>query len=125
MDKRSLQRLISEWLRRLGLRGWKVDLRLIPHDELAAGRDGSYYAEVEPDPQHQRAIMRMCRAADMVMVGLNPDLAEETVVHELLHLRLDPMSSLARDAAFEVGLDALSEEFVRLARVERGRKRKQ
>ena len=114
--------MVREWLRRLGLKGWTVDVRLVPHRELSAGRDGSYYADVAPDPQHQRAVMRLCRAADLAAAGLEPGLAEETIVHELLHLRLDPMSALARDAAFEVGLDALAEELVRLARLERAKR---
>lgn len=92
---------------------------MVPHSELAAGRSGSYYARVYPDPQEQRATLKLCRDADMEAAGLTAGLTEETIIHELLHLRLDPMSSLAEDAAFEIGLDCLAAELVRMARVER------
>ena len=124
MDRRQLLKLIREWLRRLNLRGWTVTLRLVRHAELADGRPaGSYYADITPDPQHQCATMRICRRGDLAAAGLCHHLAEETIVHELLHLRLDPMSALSRDSGFEVGLDALAEELVRLARIERGRRK--
>lgn len=123
MDRRTLSRLVREWLKRLSLKGWTVDVRLVRHAELAGDSKGSCYARVSPDPATQRAAIRLCRESDLAAAGLEPGLTEETIVHELLHLLLDPMSTLAGDAAFEIGLDRLAGELVRMARAERKRKR--
>lgn len=122
MDRRTLRRLVNEWLRRLGLRGWRVDIVLAPHTVFEATHGaGTYCADVTPDPQHQLALMRVLCRKDMEKRGLSIDAIEETLVHELLHVRLDPMSHLSNDAAFEIGLDTLAEELVRLVRIERAR----
>ena len=125
MTKRALLRIVHDWVPRLGLRGWAIDVQLVRGEALRATHGpGDYYADVQPDPQHQRATVRVLRQREMVARGMDPSLIEETLVHELLHLRLDPMSHLANDSTFEVGLDCLAAELVRMARVERKRRPK-
>ena len=124
MNRLAIKRTAREWLKRLGLKGWTVDVLIVPHKVLEdVHGPGTYHADVTPDPQHQRALIRVCRQQDADRLGLDPDALEETIVHELLHPRLDPMSHMANDSGFEIGLDALASELVRLARIERKRRR--
>jgi hypothetical protein len=120
MDRVSIKRTVSEWLKRLSLRGWHVDVLIVPHQAIVDTHGpGTYCADVTPDPDHQNALMRVCRKCDMDKLGLNIDELESTIVHELLHIRLDPMSALAKDSGFEIGLNLVADELVRLARIER------
>jgi hypothetical protein len=123
MDRASIQRTAREWLRRLGLKGWHIDVLIVPHQSFIDTHGaGTYCADVTPDPDHQAALMRVCRKCDMDRLGLNIDELESTIVHELLHIRLDPMSALARDSGFEIGLNLVADELTRLARIERTKK---
>jgi Zn-dependent peptidase ImmA (M78 family) len=53
-----------------------------------------------PDMEHRRAKV-------WILDSLNTPTMKRTIIHELLHALLDPMSNMATDAAFEDGLRQL------------------
>jgi Zn-dependent peptidase ImmA (M78 family) len=103
MTSRKLASLRKRWLERLGLTDWEeIEVTLLPKDKLSyPDSDGYAYWQ----PEYKKAI-----------IDINADLddaeIEETLVHELLHVRLEGHKLLTPktryDALYERALNVLA-----------------
>jgi len=109
-----LIRLVTFWRKTLGMEHWTVRVRFAKQDELG-GDDGSFVCgRVWPDIDELTAQVYIAREADfdeetmesLSLCGKSRAVAlEQTVIHELLHVRLDPMNRMRDDSNFESGLN--------------------
>jgi hypothetical protein len=109
MTQRQLALACGRWRRRLGLNEWKVRAEFVPLARLQKGVDPQrhYYGESDIDLARHKAVVRICDPEEMA--AFDPELPiEETLLHELGHILLDPSSRIADDSLFELGLDRLS-----------------
>lgn len=107
------------WAERLGIGHWTLDFRRGSQRDMNARADEFLYARIVMYTDRDGASIIMFRPNDLAVAerrlgidlrdGKSLDrLCEESLIHELLHIRLDPREKLATDAAFENGLDALA-----------------
>jgi len=108
--------IAAYWQGRLLLHSWRITVRYGTQHEFRAKESEFLYGRVEPNPVNETAEILVFRERDLLKAQdeLNLDLLcgksidrvyEETVIHELLHVRLDPRERFAFDQAFETGLD--------------------
>jgi hypothetical protein len=76
MTTRRLRALCRTWQKRLRLQDWRITADLATQEQM-----GQAEGKVEYDETEQVAHVYILR-------GLPPERAEETLIHELLHLRL-------------------------------------
>lgn len=107
MTNAGLRRMLKGWQRRLGMTDWRITISFVSKATLAAhhGVDMLIYGDTQPCPERHSAKVRIC---DPVDTPEGEAAVESTVVHELLHVLLDPRSVMAGDSSFETGLDLVS-----------------
>lgn len=115
MTTRQLGVLARRWIRRLGLEHWSFTISFGTQKELLADQGEFLFGRVWPDLDTLQATVKIVRPADLqagVLDALdamscgNVDAAiEQTLIHELLHVRLDPSNQLGHDSNFESGLN--------------------
>jgi hypothetical protein len=109
MTDRQVQRIVGRWRRKLGMDEWRIKSSVVSADVLNRTCPGyTVSAHCDPDLGKHRANVRL--SADVTK-----DAAEETIIHELLHILLDPNGRIADDAIFETGLDRAARAFVKLS----------
>ena len=113
MTPRQLQLSTTKWAKRLGLAEWKIKAVFgDPASVIHAADDWKVYGCAIP------ALKTNGKHAALITV--NPpsegDNVEQTVIHELLHICLDPASRMADDALFELGLDRVANALTRAYR---------
>jgi len=87
VTKAKIEATVREWQTRLGLDGWKITV------EVADTPDDSY-AEIKPDVAYDSATFILSPG----YVGWTPALANQTVVHELLHLLVRDIDAVVEDS---------------------------
>lgn len=94
MTQRQAEVYCRKWMRRFRM-NWRVQLILLPEEKME-GNLGLCL----PDMEHRRAKV-------WILDSLPAPVMRRTIIHELLHALLDPMTQLGNDAAFEDGLRQL------------------
>lgn len=106
-----LQRVALRYRKSL-LPKWKIRFEFAGQEELGTSPDYFYFGDAKDiDLQNSRAIVRVARSYDLQKARPAenlPRLIRRTVVHELLHVLLDPSQRISEDALFETGLDHLA-----------------
>lgn len=87
MTKPKVEQAVRTWQTRLGLDGWTIRV------EFAEAPD-SAYAEVKPEAAYDNAVLTISPAH----VNWTPELANQTIVHELLHLLTRDLDAVVEDA---------------------------
>lgn len=114
MTSRTLERLCRHWIRVLGLQHWEFVVRFATQDQLSDSAESVYYGKCYPDLDSMRAHIWIANERDLsdeavAALTICPDdrkvIIEQTVIHELLHVRLDPSMALKNDSNFESGLN--------------------
>lgn len=114
-----LRRTLEYWRVQLGLDHWNITCAFGTQDDLRAGLNEFLYASVNITAPRHTAHILMFKWRDLVkaeqafgisLIGkrTRERLYEEAIIHELLHVRLDPRERLAFDSAFETGLDVMA-----------------
>lgn len=96
MTKVQLERIVRMWVPRLGLERWKIEIKW---DEAA---DPDAYASITPSAYYDTATLRF--ATDFGK--WERDMAEQTVVHELLHLTHRDIDEVVNDLDGQLHRDA-------------------
>ena len=117
MTARILQRLCSDWQKRLRLMDWRITLKYEPcQDPTELGTTQFWLIE-------KTATIWVCPASAMRADAPPTSRDEElTLVHELLHLHTSPllrMMSPADEPAHELALNCIAEALVVLRRGEK------
>jgi hypothetical protein len=81
MDRRQSEKLLKTWQGFLGLNHWDLELQVNEEENW------DRYGQCACVQGQKRAVITLWN-------GLNLDKAEDTVVHELLHVVLDPLATL-------------------------------
>lgn len=99
MSEKELARLCRLWQKRLRLLDWKVEVSILPAEEMGDCDGHNYYEDEQ--------IWAKVRLADA------PDLElEETLVHELLHLRLSAWPGPYDNPPLETAVNLLADAFM-------------
>lgn len=96
MTKAGIERLVREWTSRLGLERWKIDVKW----DDPCGDD--FTAVIDKSSYYDTATIRL--EADWQK--WKPDFAEQTMVHELLHLLHRDVDEAFRDLEGQLQRDA-------------------
>jgi hypothetical protein len=109
--ERELEKLIQKWQKRFGLQGWTLTFQLVPN--LASDA----YAHTDIDEFHARAKITMVDPAQQDKHALAWRSMEHLVIHELLHVRLEPTGVKDGTPEFlaqERGINKITEAFLAL-----------
>lgn len=116
MTNKQLQNLCRVWQKRLCLQDWKVSVQMAGRD---ASNDG--HARTRISDNFKEARIFICRPEDC-----DPDWhgkidAEQSLVHELLHLHADTFDKKIEDKSaeqkyLEFTIDAIANSLVELSR---------
>lgn len=104
--------MLLAWQRKLGMTDWRISISFVTGATLSAhhGVDCLIYGDTQPKPEKHSAKIRIC---DPLQTPEGEAAVESTVVHELLHVLLDPRSVMAGDSSFETGLDLVARALTR------------
>lgn len=109
--ERELAELIEKWQDRLGLGGWTITHQIVP--SLASDA----WAHTDIDEFHAKAKVTMCDPAQQDKHALAWRSVEHLVIHELLHVRLEPSGvkdGTPEHLAQERGINKIAEAFLAL-----------
>ena len=103
MTTRQLVALTYREARRMRLSEWKIDVMFKPVDEMVrSGHDDDGLTFI--DAEYQQVVIWVSKA-----IRHEHDRVRETVVHELLHVRLEGHRPQGRyDPAYELGLNVIA-----------------
>ena len=87
MTKQKIEATVREWQTRLGLDGWKITV------EYADTPDDSY-SQIAPEDDYDRAALTISPS----YLNWTPARANQTIVHELLHLHARDIDAVVEDA---------------------------
>lgn len=102
MRRRELERLMIEWQGCLRLLDWELDLLLEADEDVPTA-----YGTIDYDIAERSATIRIRPRQE------DPEL---TLVHELLHLWVEPLTTVAEEFYLEQAVEALSRALVGLKR---------
>jgi hypothetical protein len=113
MKKSELKKLLVHWRERLGMDHWSLEAKFATQEEMGADERAGICGRIWPDLDTLTARVWIIREKDiddemLEALALCPDrraVIEQTVIHELLHARLDPCSHVRDDDNFESGLN--------------------
>lgn len=114
MTNRELKRIVTHWRGKLGMDHWTLEVKFATQDELGATDSEICYGRIWPDLDSLTAQVFIIREQDIdedVLEALTlchdstKAVIEQTVIHELLHARMDPCSQMRGDSNFESGLN--------------------
>ena len=115
MTTAQLRTLAKQWQKRLAMCHWKVAVQFARQHEMNGTADRMVYGCCWPDPDKLQATVYIARQKDVTAEDVaaysapSPDaFTEMTLIHELLHFRLDAGSILIRDSGFEAGLNRVA-----------------
>jgi hypothetical protein len=116
MTGKDLKRLVTHWRARLGMDHWTLEVRFATQEEMGADERNGVCGRIWPDLDTLTARVQIIREQDidaemLEALALCPDgraVIEQTVIHELLHARLDPCSHVRDDDNFESGLNRIA-----------------
>jgi hypothetical protein len=94
MTEQDLRELVARWVARLGLERWRVDLVFDPERPAEVGCDANAWRS----DHYERAEIFLHPAWRQ----WEPDFAEATIVHELLHLHLRDVEEAMLPAVAEL-----------------------
>lgn len=98
---RELERMLDQWQVRLGLGLWHIDARMVPPGCLGIGEDGTpTVADIVYDRSRHAAVIRVQQAAHGE--------AEESLLHELIHLKLVAWQPPTKSDEEEKTVDAIA-----------------
>lgn len=114
MTSRQLASLSRYWITRLGLDHWQFIVQFADQGSLSDDPDSFYFGKCYPDLNTMTAHIWVSNERDIPddvvrTVTLCPKdrraIIEQTLIHELLHARLDPTMVMKNDTTFESGID--------------------
>ncbi len=111
MTTRKLRSLCRMWQKLLGLDFWTINARFASQAELADTEGEFCFGRCAPDLDRMHAEIRVFRERDMSKIQQIiecGDVEAETelaLIHELLHVCLDPTLRINGDGNHELGLD--------------------
>ena len=125
MTLRTLRALVQFWKPLLEIAHWNISCAWGTQADVRAKDEEFLYGRVLTAPERDAAGIVVFRCGDLAKaeeaLGIDlldgksfDQLYEETIIHELLHVRLDPREKLAGDSAFETGLDATAAALYKL-----------
>lgn len=98
MTEKKLRSLLDLWKTRLGLSDWRINLVIAPCE------DETSYMEITRSIYYQRAkitvnpwMLDIKKVPKDVLIELNDNTIEESLVHELLHLYTRDLVSIVRN----------------------------
>lgn len=109
MTERGLKRMATAWAKRLGIAGWKISISFVPQSVFRAeyGSTSDYYGDCRRYlDKKPRAVIRIVNPEE---IPTGAQAIEPTVIHELLHVLLDPLGTMDNDSAFERGLNMIAD----------------
>lgn len=109
MTEAQLRSLLTQWVKRLGLDRWDLELRIEECEDSGA------LMEAERSVTYERSVIR-CQPwvltgeipDDVMQLELTPQRIEACLVHELLHCHTRDMSNLADAVVGQLHRDAYS-----------------
>lgn len=112
MTDKQLDRLMRGWRRWLGLCDWAITVKFCDRDDLMHRHqnDGLVYGGTEMEPISRQANILIC---DWREVKEGVDHVGPTLVHEMLHLLVDPEAKLAGRLPFENLLNLAADDLIR------------
>lgn len=85
-----LDKQMRTWQKRLGLESWKLSLEVARRPDI----DPNSWGNAEWDPDRKTGVVRVLDPRDYNLSGASLKLDMEcTVVHELVHIQLSPLSA--------------------------------
>lgn len=91
---------LDEWQTRLGLRDWKIAVRICKQEDLS---DKEWAGESEVQFMHRCGVISILRKEDLPTDMLLKMPQEETLIHELLHFKFVSFEEKTREeAVFEI-----------------------
>lgn len=117
MEKPDLEPMVREWQERLRLLDWDIVSKYERMDEMPDGKQGTMGWTL----MKKQAVMRVLDPIDYPRYCKDfPQDIEATVVHELLHLHLEPAAPDKKDDAafglFECAVDQVARALVGMKR---------
>lgn len=101
-----LQRLCKVWQRRLRLQDWKISLQLLPNPVMGNGEAADGLVDWDDEEVTATVTLRE---------GLEETRLESTLVHELLHIRMNdltPNEGETNDSGLERTINLLADCFL-------------
>jgi hypothetical protein len=115
MTNEELQQLCFDWQIRLRLGDWIVKARFWEPHEI----DGSLFGQCSYLIQEKTAKIKIIRPEHTHKESFPPQIVEETLVHELLHLHFAPFEAKPKTTkmdAQELAINCISRALVKLAK---------
>lgn len=108
MYLKDAKKLIAYWQTELNLRNWKIDIQWAPAHEMS---HDDAIASIWWFTEDEIAHVKLVKAA-----VCSDDIFEETIVHEMLHLRLEGHRTIEKryDPQYELALNRLAALLVKL-----------
>lgn len=104
MTTRQLRQLCRHYQSLLGMGEWCISVAFGDAGKTAGvGEAFICYGCAQPDPDAHTAVVTINREAHATDAAIR-----ETLIHELLHVNLDPASTLMNDVVFETGLNRVA-----------------
>jgi hypothetical protein len=111
MTEKKLKRLCKEWQKRLRLRDWHVNLKVLPKEDM-----NDSFGETRTQIRHKAALIRIATGhGDDPLISTD---YEQTLVHELLHLMFKGFDHLIPRTGNEYNWLEASIELLAIALVE-------
>lgn len=116
-EKKRIRKYIDQWARPIGLGYWKIDFvfeRVNYQKSITDGKrmiDESVHAECDVRPNYLEATITFYLRNT---IKVDKDELEETVVHELMHIFLSPMSTKDTMDPEEIVATTLSRGFIKI-----------
>ena len=115
MTTKQLRALVKRWQKDLAMCHWGIDVCFADQCEMGGTKERMIYGACWPDPDHLKATVCIAHQKDIAIDDFEPygvstvdAFTELTLIHELLHFRLDAGSVLIRDSGFEAGLNRVA-----------------
>lgn len=108
-DPPSVQELVAKWQDRLGLRDWDIETRVCRYWEIP-GCVGT--CQIHPEDRTARIMILDPSDIPADVHDTSKD-TEHTIVHELLHIHMEPFASHEAGVALEQAINAIASALVR------------
>jgi hypothetical protein len=108
-----IQRMLNEWQSRLELTTWRIDVHLVPPGSLGSDENGFVtVADIDSDRSASSATIRVEQSSE--------EETEESLIHELIHLKLEAWQPPAENCVEEQTVDTIAFALLRSRKDRRG-----
>src|SRR5687768_14532970 len=108
MGKPAIKTLLAKWQKRLRVQDWRIDLRVCRVYDMPRDGVSGYIEMVE---ERKEAIIYIIDPRD-VQPSNFPNPTEVTLVHELLHLLIEPCWDRAKEVEGEQAVELIAQALV-------------